>query len=262
MKCLILLLFCSGLCLGCRATRRPEAVEPGRGFSLLTYNVNWGGAGADQVAAIIQRSKADIVCLQETTPAWEKYLRSELGSQLSYGAFRESQSRMGGGLAFFSKLSAREVAYIQSETGWFDGWIVEFQTAVGPVQVLNVHLRPPVSDQGGWISGYFGTRGDRVLEMQRFYEKIKPGIPLIVAGDFNDSENSRVVNWLQRRGMRNALPEFDRSTPTWKWNYRGFELRRRMDHIVYPAELECASAHVIAQGPSDHFPVVATFRKK
>jgi endonuclease/exonuclease/phosphatase family metal-dependent hydrolase len=262
MRNFILLLLCAGFCLGCRTTRQPEAVAPGTGLGLLTYNINWGGAGADQVAAIIQDSKADIVCLQETTPAWERLLLKELRSQFAFTSFKESEVRMGGGLAFFSKLPAREVAYIRSETGWFDGWIVEFQTAIGPVQVLNVHLRPPVSDQGGWISGYLGTRDDRVLEMERFYRHINPNVPLIVAGDFNDSENSRVVNWLENRGLTNALPQFDRSTPTWQWRYRGIKLRRRMDHIMYSHQLHCTASEVINEGPSDHFPVVASFRRK
>ena len=257
-----LFVLCAVLSIGCRTTRQPEVIAPGTGISALTYNVNWGGAGADQVAEILRSSQADILCLQETTPAWEQYLRSEIGADFRFVAFRDSEGRMGGGLAFLSKVPACEVAYIRSETGWFDGWIVEFETALGPVQVLNVHLRPPVSDRGGWVSGYVGTGDDRVLEMENFYEKIKPGVPLIVAGDFNDSEDSRVVNWLENRGMRNALREFDRSTPTWKWRYRRITLQRRMDHIMYPPELDCASAHVIPQGPSDHFPVVAAFRKK
>jgi endonuclease/exonuclease/phosphatase family metal-dependent hydrolase len=154
------------------------------------------------------------------------------------------------------------VAYIPSETGWFDGWIVEFDTVLGPVQVLNVHLRPPVSDRGGWVSGYLGTGDDRVQEMERFYNRIKPDVPLIVAGDFNDGENSRVVNWLEMRGLTNALPQFDRSTATWQWKYRGITLQRRMDHIMYSPDLDCAAAKVIAEGQSDHFPVIATFRKK
>jgi|SRR5687767_2918177 len=262
MKGFVLVLICAVFFAGCSTTRQPEAVAPDTGFSLLSYNINWGGAGADQVAAIIRNSNVDIVCLQETTPAWEKYLRGELRSKFSFAVFRESEGRMGGGLAFLSKLPAREVAYVRSETGWFDGWIREFQTALGPVQALNVHLRPPVSESGGWVSGYFGTRDDRVREMERFYRHIDPHVPLIVAGDFNDSENSRVVKWLESRGLTNALPQFDRRTPTWEWKYRGITLKRRMDHIMYSPELDCAASSIITEGPSDHFPVVASFRAK
>src|SRR6185295_13002946 len=64
--------------------------------------------------------------------------------------------------------------YIPSETSWFDSWIVKFETAIGPVQVINVHLRPPISDSGSWVSGYLTTSGDRRLEMERFYAKREP----------------------------------------------------------------------------------------
>jgi endonuclease/exonuclease/phosphatase (EEP) superfamily protein YafD len=119
-----------------------------------------------------------------------------------------------------------------------------------------------VSDRGGWVSGYFNTRNDRVAEIERFTQYAKRDVPLIVAGDFNDSENSSVAEWLKKHGLTNALPQFDRSTPTWHWNYHGIPLNRRMDHIMYSPDLHFGGAQVIKAGPSDHFPVLAWFQKK
>src|SRR5688572_3439388 len=99
--------------------------------------------------------------------------------------------------------------------------------SLGPVQVLNVHLRPPVSDRGSWVSGYLTTRHDREREMQRFYARLWADAALIVAGDFNEGENGGVLDWLRRKGMRNALPEFDRSTATWEWRTSIGTLKRR-----------------------------------
>ena len=45
--------------------------------------------------------------------------------------------------------------------------------------------------------------------MERFYKHAKPDVPLIVADDFNDSEDSAVVEWLEERGLTNSLREFD-----------------------------------------------------
>jgi endonuclease/exonuclease/phosphatase (EEP) superfamily protein YafD len=152
MKRYVALLAMLALVTGCGATRLAETPTAPH-FRILTYNVNWGGPAPEVAAEIIRESGADIVCLQETTPEWEQFLRKSLASDYSFAEFRNSKNRMGGGLAFLSKVRAREVAYIPSETGWFDGWIMEFETAAGPVQVLNVHLRPPVSDSGSWVSG-------------------------------------------------------------------------------------------------------------
>jgi endonuclease/exonuclease/phosphatase (EEP) superfamily protein YafD len=137
----------------------------------MTYNVNWGGACADLAVAIIRAEQPDIVCLQETNAEWEKYLRGALAREYRYISFRESAGRAGGGLGFLSKVPAAEVAYVPSDTGWFDGWIMGFQTGVGKVQVLNVHLRPPVSDRGSWVSGYLTTGDDREREIKQFYAR-------------------------------------------------------------------------------------------
>lgn len=210
---------------------------------------------------IIRESRADIICLQETTPHWENFLRAALRREYPFAEFRDSKGRMGGGLAFLSKIPAREIAYVLSETGWFDGWIMGFETTLGVVQVLNVHLRPPVSDSGSWVSGYVSTRDDRVREMERFWGRRRDGVPTLVVGDFNDGANSRVLRWLKERGMENALPQFDRRTPTWQWQTSVATLSRRMDHVMYSPELHCGSARVIQAGASDHFPVEAVFTR-
>ena len=251
----------AALCLcftGCHSVR-PAEMATGPHFTVLTYNVNWGGPRPDLAADIIKKSGADIVCLQETTPEWAQYLRQALGEQYSFTEFRNSQLRSGGGLGFLSKLPAHEVAYIPSETGWFDGWIMGFETPNGPVQVLNVHLHPPVSDKGSWVSGYLTTRGDRLTEVERFFAKHNPQTPTLVAGDFNDGENSPAVKWLEKNKLENALPEFDHYSKTWEWHTSVITLSRRMDHILYSPDLHCSSAQVLHAGASDHFPVQAVF---
>jgi endonuclease/exonuclease/phosphatase (EEP) superfamily protein YafD len=248
------------LLVGCHTIRRAEA-PTGPHFRVLTYNVNWGMPRPDLAAEIIRNSNAEIVCLQETTREWESYLRAALSREYPYMEFRESRGRMGGGLGFLSKMTPTEVAYIPSDTGWFDGWIREFETPIGPVQILNVHLHPPVTEHGGWIRGYLFTGKDRLREMQRFYPAHKPGTPMLVVGDFNDTQNSAAIKWLKRQGMTNALPQFDRHSDTWEWQAGPIKLHRRMDHVLYSPGLNCCAAEVIHAGASDHFAVVGIFEK-
>jgi len=249
------------LSCGCRTTTRTATVPTEPHIRVLTYNVNYGGARPDLAVDIIRRSGAEIVCLQETTRQWEQYLRQELEHDYRVSQFRESKTRMGGGFGFLAKVPAREIAYVPSDTGWFDGWIMQFETGIGPVQVINVHLRPPYSDRGSWISGYFTTSDDRRQEMEKFYQARDPQVPTLVLGDFNDNEHSAVVRWLQGKGLINALPQFDRYHPTWKWETSLVTLKRRMDHILYSPDFDCAAARVIPAGASDHFPVEAILTK-
>src|SRR5262245_51385184 len=97
--------------IGCRSTRHAET-PTGPQFQILTYNVNWGGPRPDLAAEIIRQSGADIVCLQETTPEWERFFRQALAKEYPFADFRYSKDRMGGGLAFLSKVRAQTVAYI------------------------------------------------------------------------------------------------------------------------------------------------------
>jgi endonuclease/exonuclease/phosphatase family metal-dependent hydrolase len=259
MRTLLLIALATVFC-GCHSTR--IAREPdGPQVRVLTYNINWGGGGAALAAQAIRDSGADIVCLQETTPEWEQFLRRTLARDYPFMEFRQSQGRMGGGLGFLTKLPAREIAYVPSDTGWFDGWITKFETPLGPVQVINIHLRPPVSDSGSFVSGYFTTGDDRLREMERFYAQREPALPTVVMGDFNDGEKSSVVRWLEGKEFTNALPQFDRRSPTWQWQTSVVTLRRRMDHILYSREFDCASARVMRTGASDHFPVAATMTR-
>jgi endonuclease/exonuclease/phosphatase family metal-dependent hydrolase len=247
--------------VGCRSVRQPETPK-GPHFTLLTYNINFGMPRADLAVRAIQDSKAEIVCLQETTPEWETLLRSSLAAEYPFMHFRHPTQRAAGGSAFLAKWRSTEVAYVPSNSGWFDAWIRLFQTPAGQVQVLNVHLRPPVSDRGSFgASGYLGTGDDRLDEMERFFARLRPNVPTIVAGDFNDHVKSPVMDWLADKHFANALPQFDSSTATWRWRYGPVTLRRRMDHIVYSPELHCYNSAVLPAGASDHFPVLAVLGK-
>jgi endonuclease/exonuclease/phosphatase family metal-dependent hydrolase len=246
----------AGVLCGCGTTRKAQ-VATGPHFRIVTYNVN-RGSDPRQIAGVLRANDADIVCLQEADN-FERGLRPALSKSYKTIKFHEAEERVGGGFGFLSKYPGREIAWVPSATGWFDAWIMAFDTPVGPVQVLNVHLKPPISRGGSWVAGYFSTRGERRREMEHFYSYCDPKLPLIVVGDFNDTPRSRAVRFLTRKGLKNALRQFDRRSPTWYWPTRFVTLRRKMDHILYSRDFDCVSARVIRTGPSDHFPVEAIF---
>lgn len=134
-------------------------------------------------------------------------------------------------------------------------------TPAGDVLLVNVHLKPPISESGSWVAGYFETPPVRAAEMRAHVERLfVPGdLPVIVAGDFNEADGGGLAV-LAERNMVSALPEFSSAT-TWRWPVGPFTLRRTMDHVVYASsQLECLGARAIEAGRSDHLPVVARFR--
>jgi endonuclease/exonuclease/phosphatase family metal-dependent hydrolase len=127
------------------------------------------------------------------------------------------------------------------------------------VQVLNVHLRPPMSDRGSIVSGYFSTKPVREREISAFAGALDPQLPTLIVGDFNESEQGRAGQWLARHGYRSALPQFAPYAKTWRWQTSVGTLRGRYDHLCYDARLTPLRVEVRDAGRSDHLPVVGVF---
>jgi endonuclease/exonuclease/phosphatase family metal-dependent hydrolase len=172
-----------------------------------------------------------------------------------------------GGLAVLSKFPFEEKEYLDApEGGWFPGWRLLVESPLGRLQVLNVHLRPQLSERGGLVSaavsGYFSTPPIREAQITEYYAAIDPALPTLIVGDFNETSDGRAVKFLAGKGLRSALPEFKPGEPTWRWKTSLGPITSQLDHIAYNDRLEPLGVEVLARGNSDHLPVVATFQLK
>jgi len=252
-----------GVCLlpgGC--TRAPLKAT-GPTFTIVTYNVNYAMPQADRTLAALRAADADIVCLQETTPAWERRLRSELGDRYRYMAFRHLAGA--GGLGLLSKVPCKELLYHNCAGTWHPGWLIRADTPAGPVRILNVHLHPakalcPDGVFRASIRAYFDAIGVRRGQIEELLDLVSAGPPTLVVGDFNEPEDGRAVTYARgTRQLRSALAEFDPWAATWQAPRRLFRPQARIDHILYPSSLRCLHAGVVKGGGSDHRPVTAAF---
>ncbi|MFZ5442849.1 MAG: endonuclease/exonuclease/phosphatase family protein [Myxococcota bacterium] len=151
---------------------------------------------------------------------------------------------------------------IAAPSGWFPALLVEAQTALGRVQVLGVHLHPPVSEDGSWVRGSLTSAPVRRLEVSTFFAHLSPGLPTLIAGDFNESTSGEAVAFLARRGLRSVLPEFAPRANTWRGPLGALEPRGQLDHLFSdPLVFEPLDARVLAKGRSDHLPVRAIFTR-
>ncbi len=235
----------------------PEGVPT---FAVATYNVNFGLGGDPEGVAAIRRTRAQVVLLQETTPAWERALRAALSRRYPFMAFRHAGAA--GGLGILSRHPFDDGDLIAPTVGWFPAWRVVVHSPVGDVQVLNVHLRPPVSDGGSFVSGYFSTPSLRRAEIASFFPALEPSLPTLVAGDFNEDEGGHAARWLEARGFRSVLPQYRPGDKTWRWALGFLPLSARLDHVFFDARLEPLEARVVKAGRSDHLPVFAAFVRR
>ena len=148
---------------------------------------------------------------------------------------------------------------LPATAGWFPAMRVVLHTGLGPVQVLQVHLRPPFSDSGSVVSGYFTTPPVREAEIEGFTAALDADLPTLIVGDFNEGPGGSAIAVLRERGMKTALPEFAPGETTWRWRTSLGTLHHTLDHIVYDGRLEPIDTRVLRAGRSDHLPVIAVF---
>ncbi len=224
---------------------------------VLSFNVNFGVADATANLEAIASIDADVVLLQEITAESEDRFRDAFSEQYPNILWQDCCNA--GGLGVLSKYPIVGETYLEPDAGWFPGWLVAAQTPIGEIQFLDVHLRPPVSDWGSWVTGRFSTRKIRAREIEGFWKSVEPHSPVIVAGDFNEGTDGLAVQFLTQKGMRSALAQVDPKADTWHWPLKLGELSAMLDHIVYDARLSLLRAQVQELGSSDHYPVVAEF---
>ena len=247
----------------------PGGVAPDGGSGRLTvmaYNVNYGMPAAEGTVEVIRRTGADAVCLQETTREWERLLRRELRRQYPHMRFKHTAGA--GGQATLSKLPFDEVYYRRPAGAWHAGWMIRVRTPSGPVQLLNVHLRPPVAPGADGVyrfslKPHFPSRNirrDQLAEMLGWADLSRA---TVILGDFNEPDNGKAISYAcKEKGFASARARHDPRTPTWQIKWGPIPISRRLDHILYTPDLQCLNAWIVKDGGSDHRAVVATFERK
>lgn len=251
MALLVLLAACS------RQPSRPARPAPACHLRVMTYNVNFGIPGDGPTIDAIERGGADLVLLQETNAAWEHALRTRFRGLYPHIAFHHCCGA--GGLAILSRHRFADGEILRPEgKGWFPAWRVELQSPIGRLQVMLVHLHPPLGENGGVVSGFFTSGAIREAEAARLIQALVPSIPALVAGDFNEEAGGGALRQFLEQGFVDVLQEMTPDSPTWRWKTSVGTLRRQFDHILHPRDIEVFSAEVLDAGRSDHLPVVAT----
>ncbi|MCU0377880.1 MAG: endonuclease/exonuclease/phosphatase family protein [Bacteroidales bacterium] len=98
----------------------------------------------------------------------------------------------------------------------------------------------------------------RSLQADRVKEHISTSpYPVIVAGDFNDTPVSYTYRKM-RRGLKDAFVEAGYGAG---FTYRGKYPPNRIDYILYNEEIECNDFDIVKARYSDHYPVIAYFRR-
>ena len=152
------------------------------------------------------------------------------------------------------------VVELPSVGGPFFAWRVVVDTPAGRIQILNLHLRPPMSNGGSWVVGYGSTRETGEQEIAWHMERLDPALPTLIVGDFDEA-----VRWPHESvappQLHRPIAQFAGTRQTWQWPVGSLMLRFQLDHILYDARLLAVAGGIVDAGNSDHKPVWADLER-
>lgn len=235
------------------APREPTPGVPH--LTVMTFNVHRDEAADAGTVSAIGEPDADIVCLQEITPAWERAVRARYATQYPYMVIAPQTDA--GGLAVLSRFPLEDHGILRFQADWHPAMRVVAQTPAGRVQLVHVHLRSMFEGRSNPLASFVKRSGDHVSEIRTYMEKAEPGIPTVVAGDFNENHTGKAVRWLEARGFQNALRLYRPRQHTWRGRTITRPVKMTIDHVLFDESFEPLDAWVARRGASDHYPVLA-----
>jgi len=251
-----------GACGGDRPRPAPPARPAAGQLRVMSYNVNFGIAGDPPSIAALASANPDIVVLQETNEVWEAALVETLGARFPHRRFRSPPGWPASGFGILSRFPIVTLDELPAIAGPFIAWRIVVDTPLGRIQILNLHLRPPMSDGGSWVVGYWSTREVRREELQYHLESLDQTLPTLIAGDFNEEGSGLAMRHLTDRGYADAIATYRGEAPTWSWPVSsGITLRFQLDHLLHDPHFIAVAADIVDAGRSDHLPIWADLER-
>lgn len=132
-----------------------------------------------------------------------------------------------------AKLSVHDVSYMRTQRK--------------DISIIRHELLPKIANA-------MRIRAGQAHEVRQLIDSISG--PLIVCGDFNDVPLCYAIRTISGTDLKNAYTE---SAFGFAATYRKRGMSLRIDHMLFRAPLSAVSSRRIADGCSDHFPIMTTF---
>ncbi|MCZ4549027.1 endonuclease/exonuclease/phosphatase family protein [Gordonia rubripertincta] len=213
----------------------------GERITVVTSNITLGEGNVDDVVAEVRSSGADLLTVQEITPAaLARFEQTELRSMLPYEFVVPDVGGVGTGI--FSRFPLRDTAQLNGFG--LNNLRAEVDLPGAPsTTVYAVHPIPPYPyDPDRWVG-----------EMKRLRQTVHATTTdrVIVSGDFNSTWDHAQYRALLENGFRDAT---EQSGGMWKMTYpadRTFPPVIAIDHVISRGFV-AADLNTFGIGSSDH----------
>jgi endonuclease/exonuclease/phosphatase (EEP) superfamily protein YafD len=225
---------------------RDEPPEGARAVRVLTVNVSFGAADARDVVALVRRTRADVLSLQELTPDGDARLRrAGLSGVLPHRAAEPLPGAAG--MAIYSRFALRREPEPAGTTFPFVTATIDVPGAER-VRVTAVHPAAP-SLRGE-------TRKWR-RDLAALPAASEGDVPRILAGDFNATLDHPELREILDTGYADAAEEAGSGLrPTYP-GLRRYPPLVHIDHILVPEDAELGRVEIDAVEDTDHRAVFA-----
>jgi len=222
-----------------------------------SYNVFSGEREVADTLKVIRSMNADVLAMQELSPMGSRLLDRALKEDYPYRRFSE-------GVAIVSRFPLKNHRYQHSQRGINGFLIAEVESPGGRLQVASLHLDPlriwTTAEKWSLPAQLLWGQGEiHRAEMKQINEALKPGMPTVLAGDFNNASHA-ALNQLRKQGFSDSFaqvtPHPDQN-PTLHFKLLGVPAGRRIDYILHDASFETLESQVLPGHPSDHNAVVS-----
>ncbi|MDR0228453.1 MAG: endonuclease/exonuclease/phosphatase family protein [Flavobacteriaceae bacterium] len=246
----------------------PEEPQPTKGnLTVMSFNIRHHDdtdpysleIRKDYILKVILDEMPDIVGLQEFSDNWfETWMQQQMAAQ-GYGYYMDEANSFGSPKVIFFKKERFELRdsatyqmkYSENRSG---SWVVLFDKQNQKEYfVTNSH----------WTTVSSEERTKMANDVVRIIAQKYQNRPVICMGDFNGQPGTSEINVLKTTTQPKLLNAVDESLKTFhKWGPTG---STTLDYIFYSTPLKLVEGKVIrtsyeAIWPSDHWPVMATFK--
>ena len=253
------------------ALRTDPPAAAGAPVRILSCNIKYGLRDSAELLTDIDCYQPQLVLLQDA----DHFMAGPLGPFFKHWNVRDYGQFV---IASRLPLAPAQVLWVATPTGRHP--FLRCQMRLGPttLTLFNVHFQSPrdslnafrTDDGGRWhpleairdLEGNAAVRLDQARALRELVQA-EPG-PVLIAGDLNSSDPSRVCATLRDAGLQDA---FDAGGRGYGYTYGHFLLQHRLpwmrlswmriDHIMASAQLRVGRCWVGTAKASDHRPVIA-----